>query len=80
MLRKEAAFAAMHASTKDIGMATSAATEAMAKLRRVKSAQDSVEIPNSTEKNDASVDQISIFLIISRDQTMKWDGNIYVEK
>ena len=52
----------------------------MAKLRRVKSAQDSVEIPNSTEKNDASVDQISIFLIISRDQTMKWDGNIYVEK
>jgi len=79
MLRKEAAFAAMHASTKDIGMATSAATEAMAKLRRVKSAQDSVEIQsNSTEKNDASVDQISIFLIISRDQTMKWDGNIYV--
>lgn len=32
------------------------------------------------KRNDASVDQISIFLIISRDQTMKWDGNIYVEK
>ena len=61
-------------------MTCQTATEAMAKLRRVKSAQDSVEIPNSTEKNDASVDQISIFLIISRDQTMKWDGNIYVEK
>lgn len=32
------------------GMTCQTATEAMAKLRRVKSAQDSVEIPNSTGK------------------------------